>query len=76
MTDIQVKLTEFSDLITRYTADFVGREWLVKQVQAMLDEPDCRFVVITGGPGPCTQAAKRMRLLPWLIIGDVRIIAH
>lgn len=51
MTDIQVKLTEFSDLITRYTVDFVGRGWLVEQVQALLEEPDCRFVVLTGGPG-------------------------
>jgi len=41
----------FSDLITRYTADFVGREWLVKQVNALLDDPDCRFIVLTGGPG-------------------------
>ena len=32
MPNIQVKLTEFSDLITRYTADFVGREWLVDRV--------------------------------------------
>jgi hypothetical protein len=32
MTSVQIKLTEFSDLITRYTADFVGRKWLVKQV--------------------------------------------
>jgi hypothetical protein len=51
MTDIQVKLTEFSDLITRYTADFVGREWLVDQVSALLDDPECRFVVLTGGAG-------------------------
>ncbi len=51
MTDVQVKLTEFSDLITRYTADFVGREWLVEQVDALLDDPDCCFVVLTGGPG-------------------------
>jgi hypothetical protein len=51
MTKAQVKLIEFSDLITRYTADFVGRGWLVKQVQALLDGPDCRFVVLTGGPG-------------------------
>jgi WD40 repeat protein len=51
MPNIQIQLTEFSDLITRYTADFVGREWLVKQVNALLDEPDCRFVVLTGGPG-------------------------
>jgi hypothetical protein len=51
MQDVQIKLTEFSDLITRYTADFVGREWLVEQMQALLDDPDCRFVVLTGGPG-------------------------
>lgn len=35
MTNIHVKLTEFSDLITRYTADFVGREWLVEQVNSI-----------------------------------------
>jgi tetratricopeptide (TPR) repeat protein len=51
MSNIEVRLTEFSDLITRYTADFVGREWLMGQVEALLDDPDCRFVVLTGGPG-------------------------
>jgi hypothetical protein len=51
MSAVQVKLTEFSDLITRYTADFVGRAWLVKQVNALLADPGCRFVVLTGGPG-------------------------
>jgi len=51
MSSIQVELTEFSDLITHYTADFVGRGWLVEQVQVLLDEPGCRFVVLTGGPG-------------------------
>ncbi len=51
MTNVRIKLTEFSDLITRYTADFVGREWLAKQVNALLDDPGCRFVVLTGGPG-------------------------
>jgi hypothetical protein len=51
MTNVQIKLTEFSDLITRYTADFVGRGWLVEQVNALIENPDCRFVVLTGGPG-------------------------
>ena len=51
MPGIQVKLTEFSDLITRNTAGFVGREWLVRQVNALLNDPDCRFVVLTGRPG-------------------------
>jgi hypothetical protein len=51
MSNIQIKLTEFSDLITRYTADFVGREWLVKQVTDLLDDRECRIVVLTGGPG-------------------------
>jgi len=49
--NIQIQLTEFSDLITHCTADFIGREWLVKQVDALLDDPDCRFIVLTGGPG-------------------------
>lgn len=48
--DIQIRLTEFADLITHYTADFVGREWLVAQLGEMLDRPDCRIVVLTGGP--------------------------
>ena len=51
MPNMQIKLTEFSDLITRYTADFVGREWLVEQVNVSFHDPDCRFVVLTGGPG-------------------------
>lgn len=50
-SNVQINLTEFSDLITSYTADFVGREWLVKQVNTLLGDPDCRFVVLTGGPG-------------------------
>jgi hypothetical protein len=29
MINIQIKLTEFSELITRYTADFVRCGWLV-----------------------------------------------
>jgi hypothetical protein len=32
MPNVQIKLTEFSDLITHYIADFVGREWLAEQV--------------------------------------------
>jgi hypothetical protein len=51
MTDIQVRLTEFSDLIDSYTADFVGRGWLVDKINSELAEPDCRFVLITGDPG-------------------------
>jgi hypothetical protein len=51
MANISVQLTEFSDLITRYTADFVGRGWLVRQVNELLNDPDCRFVVLTGGAG-------------------------
>jgi hypothetical protein len=39
------------DLITGYIAHFVGREWLVAQVNALFDDPDCRFIVPTGGPG-------------------------
>lgn len=51
MPDIQITLTEFSELVDSYTADFVGREWLVEQVDALLDDPDCRIVVLTGGAG-------------------------
>jgi hypothetical protein len=51
MPNILVRLTEFSDLIDSYTAGFVGREWLVDQVSDLLDDPGCRFVVLTGGAG-------------------------
>lgn len=51
MPYVQVKLTEFLDLIEVYTKGFVGREWLVKQVADLLDDTDCRFVVLTGGAG-------------------------
>ena len=51
MPDMQITLTEFSELVASYTADFVGREWLVGQVNALLDDPDCRIVVLTGGAG-------------------------
>jgi len=47
----KVKLTEFSDLINGYTADFVGRGWLVARLERLMAEPDCRIVVLTGGPG-------------------------
>ena len=36
MPNIQIKLTEFFELITRYTADFVGREWLSEKVNGFL----------------------------------------
>ncbi|MFC1878753.1 ATP-binding protein [Chloroflexota bacterium] len=51
MPDVQVKLTEFSDIIDNYTTDFVGRGWLAQQVNELLSAPDCRFVVLTGGAG-------------------------
>jgi hypothetical protein len=51
MPDVPVRLMEFSDLIAGYTKDFVGREWLLEQVFDLLDDPDCRFVVLTGGMG-------------------------
>lgn len=48
MTSVQIKFTEFSDLITCYTANLVGREWLAKQMDTLLDDPACRFIVFTG----------------------------
>lgn len=51
MREVVAHLSEFSDLIAHYTADFVGRRWLVEQVGELLDDPDCRLVVITGGLG-------------------------
>ena len=51
MPEVQVKLTEFSELIDRYTKDFFGREWLVNQVTDLLAKPDCRFIVLTGRAG-------------------------
>jgi hypothetical protein len=51
MQDIQTKLTEFSEVIKGYTDVFVGREWLVQEINALLADPTCRFVVLTGGAG-------------------------
>ena len=51
MSDVQVKLTEFSELIDGYTADFVGRRWLAEQVDNLLADPACCFVVLTGSAG-------------------------
>lgn len=51
MSNLQVKLTEFSDIIDSYTADFVGRGWLAQQVDDLLAAPNYRIVVITGGAG-------------------------
>jgi hypothetical protein len=51
MPQSQVKLTEFNDLIQGYSQDFVGRRWLIDQIGALLDEPGCRFIVLTGGAG-------------------------
>jgi hypothetical protein len=48
---VEIRLTEFSDLIDGYTKDFVGREWLVEQVDELFDDPACHFVVLTGGAG-------------------------
>lgn len=52
MTNIQVKIPEFSDLITRYTADFVGREWVFVEIDRWLADPHApRYFIITGEPG-------------------------
>lgn len=49
--NVQVRLAEFYDIIDDHVRDFVGRGWLVDQVENLLDEPGCRFVVLTGGAG-------------------------
>ncbi len=78
MPSVQVKLTEFEDLIKGYTADFVGRKWLVEQVDSLLAHPDCRFVVLTGGPGVGKSAfmahlaATRVQWLRYFIRRDSR----
>lgn len=51
MADVQIQLTDFSELISIYTQGFEGRGWLVKQVSDLLDEPGCRFVILTDGAG-------------------------
>ncbi len=51
MAAVPVRLTEFSDLIERYTADFVGRKWLETRLETLLAETGCRIVVLSGGPG-------------------------
>jgi hypothetical protein len=47
MSNVQIKLIAFSGLTACYTASFIRREWLVRQVGALLNAPDCRFVVPT-----------------------------
>lgn len=43
----------FEELIHSYLDQprFLPRPWLAERVQALLDEPDCRFVLLTGEPG-------------------------
>ena len=51
LSNVQIKLTEFSDFITRYATDFVRHEWLVEEVNSLLEDPsDCRFVILTDAP--------------------------
>ena len=46
MTAVEVRLTEFSELIRRYTADFVGREWLAAlQHRRRLDQGSATIFV-------------------------------
>ena len=47
MPDVPVRLVEFSDLIAAYTKDFVGREWLIEQVDELFDDPSWCFVVLS-----------------------------
>lgn len=51
MSDGSVGASEFADLVARHEAGFVGREWLVAEVESRLDRADCRFVLLTGAPG-------------------------
>jgi hypothetical protein len=46
-----MRLPDFSDLLASYGADFLGRHWLSDRLFALLDERDCRIVVLTAGPG-------------------------
>jgi hypothetical protein len=46
-----MQLPDFAELISGYTAEFCGRGWLDERLSALLDEPDCRIVVLTGGAG-------------------------
>ena len=43
MSEVQVRLIEFSELIDGYAQDFVGREWLVRQIVDLLGDPACCF---------------------------------
>src|SRR5512146_1832496 len=69
MQEIQVKLTEFSELINSYTVDFVGRTWLMEAINHLLEDPGCRFVVLTGeaGTGKTALMAELAKRNPrWL----------
>jgi hypothetical protein len=46
-----MRLPDFSDLLASYRSDFVGRQWLSDRLFALLDERDCRIVVLIAGPG-------------------------
>lgn len=46
-----IRLPDFNDLISGYAKTFVGREWLIERLSAVLEEPDCRIVVLTGAAG-------------------------
>lgn len=51
MAPLTVHLTEFAELISRYTADFYGRAWLDQQINELFEDPTCRIVVLTGTSG-------------------------
>jgi WD40 repeat protein len=42
---------DFIDIVARYSADFVGRRHLVEQVASLMNERNCRIVVLIGEPG-------------------------
>ena len=45
-------MLDFSSYIARHTHDFIGREWVFKEVDCWLSKPDAsRYFLLTGNPG-------------------------
>lgn len=51
MIEDLITLSDFSELINDYARDFVGRRWLDERLLSLLDEQQCRLVLLTGAPG-------------------------
>jgi hypothetical protein len=48
--DEEIRAIE-AQLLARHTSRFVGRQWLIRDIEGALEVPDCRIILLTGNAG-------------------------